>query len=164
MPGLPPQTRHIRIPRAIIPSIRPISPQLALSKGNTDMTGIELVERFIAAWNRYDLAAVESFMAPDIFYHNIPMQPLIGIGAFRAFMAQLPATGANWQVHAIAANGPRVLTERTDQFTLADGRSISIRVMGTFEIADNKIAKWRDYFDMAEFTAQLQGQPGTPGR
>jgi limonene-1,2-epoxide hydrolase len=29
--------------------------------------------------------------------------------------------------------------------------------MGTFEVANGKIAAWRDYFDMNQFMSQLSG-------
>ena len=32
--------------------------------------------------------------------------------------------------------------------------------MGTFEMRDGKIAKWRDYFDLAEFQNQLAAAMG----
>jgi hypothetical protein len=54
----------------------------------------------------------------------------------------------------VAANGAVVLTERTDRFLLA-GKPIVIRVMGVFEIRDDKIAVWRDYFDLAQFAGQM---------
>src|SRR5271155_5631523 len=110
-----------------------------------------MIEDFVAAWNRLDLDKVEAMLAPDVFYHNIPMEPCIGRAAFRAAIATLPAIAANWTIHVIAASGNCVLTERTDAFTLAGGKQISIRVMGTFEIEHGLIAKWRDYFDPAEF-------------
>jgi limonene-1,2-epoxide hydrolase len=28
-------------------------------------------------------------------------------------------------------------------------------VMGTFEVREDKIAAWRDYFDMNQFTSQM---------
>ena len=31
-------------------------------------------------------------------------------------------------------------------------RTVSLPVMGVFELADGKITAWRDYFDMAQFT------------
>ena len=39
-----------------------------------------------------------------------------------------------------------------------DCRNISIPVMGTFEIENNKIKKWRDYFDLETFQKQMTGQ------
>ena len=41
----------------------------------------------------------------------------------------------------VAANGPVVMTERVDVFTLP-GRSFELPVMGTFEISDGKIKAW----------------------
>ena len=54
----------------------------------------------------------------------------------------------------IASDGPVVMTERVDVFKLPD-KSIALPVMGTFEVRDDKIAAWRDYFDMNQFTGQM---------
>jgi len=111
---------------------------------------------FIDAWNRLDYDAIYAAMTDDIYYHNIPMEPCDGIDAVHAFFDN-PAfgfDGAQWDVHHIAATGEAVLTERTDKFRIGD-KWIAIRVMGTFEMHDGKIAKWRDYFDLAEFQNQM---------
>jgi limonene-1,2-epoxide hydrolase len=118
------------------------------------MTPQATVEAFIAHWNACDIDALMALCAPDIVYHNIPMEPIEGAAAMRAviegFLANIAA--CDWQTHAIAANGNKVLTERTDAFHFKDGRRAAIRVMGIFEIgSDGRIAAWRDYFDMAEF-------------
>ena len=95
-------------------------------------------------------------MADDIFYHNIPMEPCEGLDAVKAFFdgSGMGSDGAEWITHHIAADGDVVLTERTDKFRI-NGQWIAIRVMGTFELRDGKIAKWRDYFDLAEFQNQM---------
>jgi limonene-1,2-epoxide hydrolase len=46
----------------------------------------------------------------------------------------------------LAVTGNVVLTERVDHFVY-DGKAIDARVMGAFEITDDKITAWRDYFD-----------------
>lgn len=125
----------------------------------------QLVLDFIDAWNRLDYDAIYAAMADDIFYHNIPMDPCEGINAVRAFFdgSGMGSDGAEWIVHHIAANGDTVLTERTDKFRI-NGQWIAIRVMGTFEMENGKIAKWRDYFDLAEFQnemARVMGAGGT---
>ena len=61
----------------------------------------------------------------------------------------------DWQVLNIAENGNAVLTERVDNFVMADGKRVSLPVMGTMEIEDGKIKVWRDYFDMASFVSQV---------
>ena len=54
----------------------------------------------------------------------------------------------------IAADGDTVLTERVDVFVLPNV-TIELPVMGTFEVRDGKIAKWRDYFDLNQYMSQL---------
>jgi limonene-1,2-epoxide hydrolase len=46
---------------------------------------------------------------------------------------------------------------RIDRFFRSDGATISLPVMGTFEVADGLIAAWRDYFDLNQFMSQLTG-------
>ncbi|MEO9636106.1 MAG: limonene-1,2-epoxide hydrolase family protein [Parasphingorhabdus sp.] len=116
---------------------------------------------FIEAWNRMDYDAIYAAMAEDIFYHNIPMEPCVGLGAVKAFFdgSGMGSEGAEWIVHHIVAEGDTVLTERTDKFKI-NGQWIAIRVMGTFEMREGKIAKWRDYFDLAEFQSQMAAVMG----
>lgn len=124
----------------------------------------QLVLDFIEAWNRLDYDAIYAAMADNIFYHNIPMEPCEGIDAVRAFFdgAGMGSDGAEWIVHHIAADGDTVLTERTDKFRI-NGQWIAIRVMGTFELENDKIIKWRDYFDLAEFQNQMASVMGASG-
>ena len=92
------------------------------------MTPIETITAFIAAWDEFDLEKMDGFPGVE---------------------------AAGFDTHHIAANGNVVLTERTDWFEMK-GRRRTIRVMGTFELNDEgKIAKWRDYFDIAEFQREF---------
>ncbi len=120
------------------------------------MTPQQTVEVFITAWNTGDMAGAFGLMADDIVWHNIPMEPAVGIAGCQALMGTFPPIeGTEWITHNIAANGNVVLTERTDKFLIA-GTWRAIRVMGTFEVnAEGKIAQWRDYFDMAEFQREF---------
>lgn len=119
-------------------------------------TPISIVRDFCAAWDRMDWDAVTAALSDDIFYHNIPMAPVIGIAAFKAFLTGFPVSAAEFEIHHIAANGNVVMTERTDRFTIA-GKAVVIRVMGVFVVTAGKISEWRDYFDLAEFAAQMPG-------
>ncbi|MFM7350102.1 MAG: nuclear transport factor 2 family protein [Erythrobacter sp.] len=122
------------------------------------MTPQETVLAFIGHWNACNIDAMMALCADDIVYHNIPMEPIRGTAAMRAMVEGFLAnvSGCDWQVHAIAANGNQVLTERTDGFTFKDGRHAAIRVMGTFDLgADGRITGWRDYFDMLEFQREF---------
>ena len=42
------------------------------------MNNKDLIKDLIEAWNNLDLEKVVNFFAEDIFYHNIPMEPLNG--------------------------------------------------------------------------------------
>ncbi|MFO6431817.1 limonene-1,2-epoxide hydrolase family protein [Erythrobacter sp. W302b] len=122
------------------------------------MTPQQTVEAFIGHWNACDIDAMLALCAPEIVYHNIPMEPVHGTAAMRDMVAGFLAdiASCDWQTHAIAANGNTVLTERTDAFNFKDGRRAAVRVMGTFEVdANGHITAWRDYFDMAEFVREF---------
>jgi len=122
---------------------------------------IELVRRFCAAWTANartaDLAA---FFTDDAVYHNIPMAPVTGREAIANNIATFIRPGApgieaiDFRVINIAANGPVVMTERVDVFTIP-GKTFELPVMGTFEIRDGKIHAWRDYLDQNMFTTRM---------
>jgi limonene-1,2-epoxide hydrolase len=122
----------------------------------------KLVEEFIAAWNQIDLEKIMALVTDDCFYHNIPMEPMKGAAAIRAFIGGFSgmATEIDWVVHHIAegADGA-VLTERTDRFLIGENW-MEILVMGVFELGDGKITAWRDYFDLAQMQAQMPGGGG----
>lgn len=120
------------------------------------MTPIETITAFIDAWDAYDLEKIYSFMADDIVWQDMPLSTVTGIDQVRAKMDGFPGVEAcGFDTHHIAANGNVVLTERTDWFEMK-GKKRTIRVMGTFELNEaGKIAKWRDYFDIAEFQREF---------
>ena len=121
------------------------------------MSHSDIVLDFINGWNQLDWDRVESLLAPDVLYHNIPMEPINGRAAAMGFIRGMDAKAVNWEVLSIAENGDKVLTERIDNFDLANGIHLSVPVMGTFEISDGLITAWRDYFDLATFTSQMAG-------
>ena len=122
---------------------------------------IEVVRRFCAAWSdNIEAAELAAFFTDDAVYHNIPFAPIIGREAIAKTIASFirpgppGIEGIEFRVLNIAADGPVVMTERVDVFTLPD-RSFELPVMGTFEVTDGKINAWRDYFDMNQFTTRL---------
>lgn len=114
-----------------------------------------IVEAFITAWNEKEYEQMLAMLTEDIEYHNMPMPMVKGRDAVREFLQALGNPDEiNWQLHHIAVHGHVVLTERTDNFYYGD-KAISLPVMGTFEVRGHQIAKWRDYFDLAQFTGQM---------
>ena len=117
-----------------------------------------VVREFCAAFEQHDAEGLRRFLAEDVVYHNIPMDPVVGIDATIAFIAGFFAMCESvvFEVLHLAAVGNVVLTERVDTFTVGQAVA-SLPVMGTFEVRDGKISAWRDYFDMAQATKVLSG-------
>ena len=75
-------------------------------------------------------------------------------------------------LHSISADGPVVLTERTDVIILGPFRS-QFWVWGRFDVHDGRITLWRDSFDFLDVVrAIVRGlvgivvpalRPGPPG-
>jgi len=122
------------------------------------MTPQETIKKFLAHWNAKEIDAACDMLSENVDYHNIPMEPIKGREASRGFLAAMgDCESIDWQLHAIAANGDTVLTERTDCFNYADGRKLAIPLMGIFKVVDGEITEWRDYFDLGEFQRQMAG-------
>jgi limonene-1,2-epoxide hydrolase len=124
-------------------------------------TPIEVVRRFCAAWSdNVPTAELAAFFTDDAIYHNIPQAPISGREAIAETIDSFIRPGApgieriEFRLINIAANGPVVMTERVDAFTLPD-RSFELQVMGTFELSEDKISAWRDYFDANQFTTRM---------
>ena len=119
-------------------------------------TPTETVERFIAAWPEGDAGKLAAFFSEDAIYHNIPMEPIKGREAIEATVAGFigMVDQLRFDTTHLVADGPIVMTERIDHFIGAD-RTISLPVMGIFEVHDGLITAWRDYFDLNQFTSQM---------
>ena len=122
---------------------------------------IEVVRRFCAAWSdNAGTAELAAFFTDDAVYHNIPFAPVAGREAIADNIASFIRPGApgieriEFRVVNIAAEGPVVMTERVDVFTLPD-KSFELPVMGVFEVSDGKIKAWRDYFDTNQFASRM---------
>ena len=123
----------------------------------------DVVRSFIAAWNANDLERIVAHLHPDVLYHNIPVAPIRGRAAVHAYLAGKGGFDwVDWKLLAIAESGAKVLTERVDDFGIA-GASISLPVMGTFEIEGELIRAWRDYFDLESYRRQLPASMPPPG-
>ena len=117
------------------------------------MSSSQIVVDFLHAWDENRFDAAFALMAPGIVYKNTGYPDAVGHDAVRATLAALidgitPMTSV---IHAIAENADGVvMTERTDTLHLASG-PMSFPVMGAFDVKDDLIAGWRDYFDASLF-------------
>lgn len=114
-----------------------------------------LVEAFCAAWKARDVDDILSFFAADAVYHNIPIEPAVGLEAIRAVIEMFvpPADEIEFTIHLMLSHGDVVFTERTDRF-VTGGKTVDLPVAGVFEIREGKIVAWRDYFDLQTFMNQ----------
>ena len=119
---------------------------------------IDIVTAFCAAWSKLDLDHIMAAFAPDAVYHNIPIEPLEGTEAIRGMIESFTAgwDRVDFEILHIAAKGSVVMTERVDHFVSAE-RTISLPVMGIFELDGEHITAWRDYFDLNQFMGQMAG-------
>ena len=114
------------------------------------------VRACLAALGAHDTSQLRPFLTDDVVYHNIPMDPTVGLEASLAFLDDFFGmfTSTEVEILHLAVRDGVVLTERIDRLTM-DGQTAPLPVMGTFELRDGKICAWRDYFDLAQVTAML---------
>ena len=114
---------------------------------------IEVVERFLRALERLDIDAAVALLDPSIVYQNVPLPAGRGIKTVERQLRWLARYGRGFEVrwHNVAANGPIVLTERTDVLTIGPVAG-AFWVCGTFEVRDGRIVLWRDRFDFVDVT------------
>jgi limonene-1,2-epoxide hydrolase len=112
-----------------------------------------LVTQFCEAWPRMNVDELVSYFTDDGVYHNIPMEPAVGRAAIHQLLTGMGdmISAIRFEVHRQVATDSIVMNERTDHLTMGE-RSISLPVVGVFEIENGRIRAWRDYFDMGQFS------------
>jgi limonene-1,2-epoxide hydrolase len=120
----------------------------------------DLIDDFTAAWAKKDLDTIMGFFTDDAVYTNVPIDPPNqGSEAIRKTIEGFigMAEKIEFVVHHQTENAQGVvMNERTDRFLIGD-KWAEAPVMGVFEIEGGKIKAWRDYFDLAQFSAQMGG-------
>jgi limonene-1,2-epoxide hydrolase len=121
---------------------------------------VALIRQFLEVCVRADCDEFASYFTEDAVWSNAPWPPVVGREKIRETlrrgaqrMIALP-----WEVRHIVADGNVVVTERVDHFIVGESR-ISVPCMGIFELRGGQIAAWRDYWDLAQFEAQLPRKP-----
>jgi limonene-1,2-epoxide hydrolase len=123
-----------------------------------------VVERFLDHLRTVtDNDAAVRHLTVDVAYENSWMPTVRGREQVRKLFQALIRIGTHVEmhVHAISADGPTVLTERTD--ALQWGRlRIQFWICGRFDVHDGQIVLWREYYDpLAILAATLRGLLGT---
>jgi len=121
----------------------------------------EIVNEFMARVVRMDLDAACELVSDDVEYDNVPMGKVYGPDGIKSVLGQMVGMldEVDWIIHRQVAAGSLVLNERTDRFGM-NGKWMELPVAGVFEVRDDRIVLWRDYFDMTTFTNQLTDLAG----
>jgi len=134
-----------------MPSSPRTSSTISSTPAPTDPT--EVVRAFLTALEALDLPAAMALCHPDVVYQNVPLKPARGRAQVETTLRQMLRFASAFRVDYInvAADGPVVLTERTDVITTGPVAA-GFWVCGTFEVHDGLITVWRDRFDFADLT------------
>ena len=128
----------------------------------SSLTPTLVVERFLDLLRAGDTDGAAELLGLDVEYTNVGLPMVRGRERVRRLFRAGVQRGAGFDVyvHAISADGPTVLTERTD--VLKFGRmSVQLWVCGRFDVRDGQIVLWRDYFDYLAFAvATIRGLIG----
>jgi limonene-1,2-epoxide hydrolase len=112
-----------------------------------------IVDRLIASWRQGDVDGMLQCCADDVRYQNMPTAPSVGTAALREVTELFFSVAQDFriEVHQQVSNGNLVMQERTDYFSIG-GSAVTLPICGVFEIESDRIAAWREYFDMATGT------------
>lgn len=123
------------------------------------MTPLQTVKAFIAALERNDLSSALTYVSESCEYDNVPVGKVFGHEGIRSILEPLfsAASQIEWPVHREMESGSTVFNERTDRFHMPFGW-IELPVVGVWEVVDDRITLWRDYFDMQKYVAQFPDQ------
>jgi len=115
-----------------------------------------VVRAFLASLELLDVERAVGHVAEDVVYQNVSLPTIRGRDALRRALTAFGRAATSFEAvnHRLAAEGPVVLTERTDVIEVGRLR-VSFWVCGTFEVHDGRITLWRDYFDWANVTGGL---------
>lgn len=119
----------------------------------------KLVADFYKSWTHRNMDEVVGYVTDDVFYHNIPMAPIVGKANMRTFLEPFligeQLTVVNVEVKHSASSGSLVMGERVDHFAKG-GKKFALPVFGVFEIRNGRIAAWRDYFDLGQLNKIIE--------
>jgi limonene-1,2-epoxide hydrolase len=107
-----------------------------------------VVETFLAALAAGDVDTAAELLDDHVAWSNVGLPTVRGRARTMALLRPLARPGLAFEVylHAIAANGRTVLTDRTDAFQVGRLR-IQVWVNGHFDVHEGRIVTWRDSFD-----------------
>ena len=118
-------------------------------------TSVAIVSDFLAAMADGDGKRAAGLLDPAVEWRNTGLPTLRGRRAIEMIRSMEDSRiSFDVVVHAIAAEGDTVLTDRTDVLALGPVRT-RFWVCGTFEVRDGLIVTWDDHFSFGNFLKGL---------
>ena len=113
----------------------------------------QVVEAFLQALSVPDLDKALELVDEHLVYVNVGLPTVYGRARLAKLFKGLERPDGAFEVylHAISADGPVVLTERTDVIVIGKLR-LQFWVAGRFDVHDGQITLWRDAFDFLDIT------------
>ena len=98
-----------------------------------------------------DMNKLVSYLSEDVFYHNMPWQPVNGHAGVRqvltAFVEGPKISLEKMEIKHTSSAGDVVMNERLEHWA-AGSVKVQLPVLGVFTFNDKgKISRWCDYFD-----------------
>lgn len=123
------------------------------------MEPVDVVNGFIDAIGRKDEAAAKSLVADDCYYDNVPVGDMTGWDKMLDVLGPMfkSKDPVEFEILRQTASGNMVMNERIDRFVIK-GKQVALPVAGVFEVNDDKITFWRDYFDNGMFMKAIRGE------
>ena len=111
----------------------------------------QTVTEFCNALLGRDMNKLVSYLTEDVYYHNIPWQPVTGHEGVRKMLTPFvegPKCSLNkMDIKNTSSAGNVVMNERIEHWQ-AGTVKVELPVVGVFTFDDKgKIARWCDYFD-----------------
>ena len=120
----------------------------------------DILKALIAANLAKDTEALLCHLTDDVEYHyHMTTRPLLGKEWVRRFMDKYRAVTADtlWRVDRTAESADFLMVEGYEEYTdTRSGTRIAHPYMGILEFRGDKIAKWRDYFELNAELPQAQ--------
>jgi len=123
------------------------------------MNAEQVVNAFMAAFDRKDLDGALALVTDDCYYDNVPLGDMRGRDKMREFLTPIMAGSdpVKFEVLRQAAGDKLVMNERIDRVVM-NGRQVALPVSGVFEVIDGRISFWRDHFDNGMFRKALKSE------
>ena len=111
-----------------------------------------LVNKLCDALTKGKIDDVVGYLSREVFYHNLPYEPIIGRSGVKKFLGPFVESRhggmESIEYHHCVAEGDTVMNARSEKWRHKD-TAVVLPVAGVFKIDNNLICEWWDYWDSA---------------